>query len=65
MNLLEAQSEQSILRRKNVKEKKMYLRFLYLGLNSSSKSCNFVKVKNLQLKVAIEEIKCVKSTESH
>lgn len=50
---------------KNVKEKEIYLRFLYLGLSSSSKSCNFVKVKSLQLEVAIEEIKYVKSTESH
>lgn len=43
----------------------MYLRFLYLGLNASSKSCNAVKVKNLQWQVTVEEIKYVKSTQSH
>lgn len=31
---------------KDVKDKSIYLRFLYLGLDTS-KSCNFVKVKNL------------------
>lgn len=43
----------------------MYLRFLYLCLAASSKSCNAVKVKSLQMEVAEKEMKYVKSTESH
>lgn len=34
----------------------MYLRFLYLCLSASSKSCNAVKVKSLQMEVAEEEM---------
>ena len=42
----------------------MYLRFLYLCLSASSKSCNAVKVKSLQMEVAEEEMKYAKFTES-